>query len=150
LDGIVKSLDGSVLFPPTMAAPAPTATLTTGWIRLGGPGALARVRRIETTLKMDSTDTFTVNMYRDFIPDVYVQRLDLVLGDNPQDATPDTDQERVLALDGWGNRVTTVKFEFVFDALTAPFSMEGLTIFFTGGPNLRGERHSAGVGGSVA
>ncbi len=142
-DGVYKSSEGSVEFPPVVGSV--TARIQTGWIRLGGPGIKARVRRIETVLRMSADDAFTVSMYRDFIPDVYLTR-SVLLGDNPHDASPTTTQERVFTLDGWGDRLEVVKFEFEFTSLTEPFILEGLTIFYTGGIDLRGEQHSAGVG----
>lgn len=144
--GIHKSVPGSVTFPPAVSPEV--ARISTGWIRLGGPGLKARVYRIEAIMSMRSTDTFTVNMYRDLIPDVYKSRT-VSLGENPHDIVALETQERVFALTGWGDRLTNVKFEFVFDGLSAPFTMGGLSIFFTGGFDLTGERHAAGVGGQA-
>jgi len=131
------------------ALAAVTPYITTGWIRLGGPGAKARVRRIEVPLRADAEDSITVNMFRDFVPDVYKTRT-FILGMPPYgDDSPSIQQERIMALDGWGDRIQTVRFDFRFTNFSGSFSMKGLTIFFTGGADFRGERHSTGVGGVV-
>lgn len=142
-NGVFKTSPGAVLFPPAVGSV--TARIQTGWIRIGGPASKARIRRIETILKMAADDVFTVSMYRDFIPDIYLTR-SVSLGDNPHDGTPISTQERVFTLDGWGDRLETVKFEFEFPTLTEPFTLEGLTIFYTGGIDVRGEKRAGGVG----
>ena len=46
--------------------------------------------------------------------------------------------ERRVALDGWGDRVHAVAFEF--ETNNWPFQLNDLTVFYTGGVDLRGER----------
>jgi hypothetical protein len=127
------------------------AVMETGWIQLGGPGMTARVRRVEFKLEGDGVRAFTVEMFRDFdSTNAYVTRANLELGDLSYSGTdPDVDFEagqRIVTLDGWGNRINVVKFRFTASSM----SLSDFHIFYTGGANLRGERHSAGVGGQVA
>jgi len=46
--------------------------------------------------------------------------------------------ERRVALDGWGTKLHAVAFEFETD--NWPFQLNDMTVFYTGGVDLRGDR----------
>jgi hypothetical protein len=129
--GLYKADSASKLHPPSVSDI--NGTVRTAWLRLGGPGAKARVRRIEALVDALDGQTVTVNMYRDFDPTTVYATRNFTGG--PAFAGSATDQ-RVVALDGWGNRIQVVQFEFVTDTA---FELAGLTIFYTGGVDVRGD-----------
>jgi len=107
----------------------------TGWTLIAGPGMKARVRRLEMTFKGYNTSSVTLRMYADYDLNAPVVERTFVGGVNP--TSLDVVEQRV-ALDGWGDRVHAVAFEFETDGW--PFQLNDLTVFYTGGVDLRGER----------
>jgi hypothetical protein len=107
----------------------------TGWQLLGGPGVKARVRRLELTVKSNVGSTGTIRMYRDY-NDVtpYIVRT-FEGGPDPRSLEAD---ERRVTIDGWGNRVHAVMFEFEYDE--PPFQINEFSVLYTGGIDIRGRR----------
>jgi hypothetical protein len=92
--GLYKADSASKLHPPSVSDI--NGTVRTAWLRLGGPGAKARVRRIEALVDALDGQTVTVNMYRDFDPTTVYATRNFTGG--PAFAGSATDQ-RVVALD---------------------------------------------------
>lgn len=113
-----------------------TGIARTGWQLLGGPGVKARIRRLEMTLKADEGISGTVRMYRDFDGETPYKVRSFV-GGAAQGASVNAPERRV-SLDGWGNKVHSVMFEF--ETADSPFQINQFTMFFTGGIDVRGER----------
>ena len=79
----------------------------------------------------------TIRMYRDYDDTTpYVTRT--FDGTGTFKAQSVNAPERRGALDGWGNRVHAVMFEFETDEL--PFQINEFTLFYSGGVDVRGER----------
>ena len=88
-------------------------------------------------VKATDTVSFTVRMYRDFEGDTpYVTRT--FQGGPVSYGAAITDDERIIASDGWGNRLHAVQFEV--ETNDAPFQLNDMTVFYTGGVDVRGER----------
>jgi len=133
--GVYENDPDSQLHPPSVTPLV--AKFRTPWVRVGGPGLKARIRRIEMTVKATATTDFTVRMFRDFDGTVtYVERT-FTGGPVPYIAAV-TDEERVIASDGWGNRLHAIQFEI--ETNDAPFQLNDMTVFYTGGVDVRGER----------
>ncbi len=97
----------------------------------------ARIRRVEMTIKADTGVDTTIRMYRDF-DELTVYQSKVFTGGAVPYQNPVSKEERVVALDGWGNRVHAVQFEI--ETNEAPFQMNDMTVFYTGGVDIRGER----------
>lgn len=134
-DGIHFADDASNIVPPDVAPLV--GRMRTGWLRVGGPGNKARIRRVEMTVKAQDDVDATINMYRDFDGVTVYKTRDFVGGGTPY-AGASSDEERVIALDGWNNRVHAVQFEIT--TVETPFQLNDLTVFYTGGVDVRGER----------
>lgn len=136
----LPNADGLYIADPDSQAHPPfldpiVGTFRTGWILLGGPGVKARVRRLEMTIKSLVGSTGTIRMFRDYDEDTpYITR---TFPGGPAAAAIDADERRV-AIDGWGNRVHAVMFEFEFESV--PFQVNQFTLFYTGGEDIRGHR----------
>ena len=113
------------------------ATVRTGWQLLGGPGAKARVRRLEMNVKANTGTTGIVRMYRDYDDTTPYITHTFDPGDIVWPLSVSS-EERRIAIDGWGNRVHAVMFEFEFSE--PPFQINEFTVFYTGGIDVRGER----------
>ena len=134
-DGIYKADPDSQVYPPS-GTPL-VGKFRTPWVRVGGPGLKARIRRLEMIVKATDTVSFTVRMYRDFEGDTpYVTRT--FQGGPVSYGASITDDERIIASDGWGNRLHAVQFEI--ETNDAPFQLNDMTVFYTGGVDVRGER----------
>ncbi len=135
-DGLYKADSSSNVFPPSVSPLA--GSFRTPWVRVGGSGFKARIRRLEMTLKADVGVDAVVNMYRDYDETTIYKTRTFQGGSVPYPAAPLNDEERVVALDGWGNRVHAVQFEVLTSE--TPFQINDMTVFYTGGVDLRGER----------
>ncbi len=120
-----------------VVAPSETpivGTFRTGWLPLGGPGVKARVKRIEFGLEATNSVSLTVKMFRDFSTTALATRT--VTGGPDSHATGAG--ERTVVLDGWGGRLHHCQFEFSTDDY--PCQVNSVTIFYTGGVDVLGER----------
>ena len=136
----LPGVDGIVYADTTSSLVAPSATplvgtFRTGWFELGGPGLKARVRRIEMSIEAPATTEITMKMYRDHgTTTPLVTRT--ITGGGDSWATGAT--ERIVAEDGWGGRLHSCMFEFSTNDY--PFQLNNMTVFYTGGADVRGER----------
>ncbi len=132
--GVYQADPLSTVVPPS-GTPL-EAKFRTPWVRVGGPGIKARIRRVEMLIRASVSVTVTLNMYRDYDEEtVYIART-FQGGPIPYAAT--SFDERVIALDGFGDRLHAIQFEFVTS--DAPFALNEMAIFYTGGLDVRGER----------
>jgi len=132
-DGIYHATESSHVVPPSLQLI--NGKFRTGWTLIAGAGMKARVRRLEMTVKGEVTTGVTVRMYADYNLDAPVAERSFSGGPSPASLNA---SERRVALDGWGDRVHAVAFEF--ETNNWPFQLNDLTVFYTGGVDLRGER----------
>lgn len=111
----------------------------TGWALIGGPGAEARIRRLELTLKAPDTTSLKIDMFANYDEDNPVVARTVVGGPapSPLSGAIETDERRVT-LDGWGPRLHAVMFAFSTEG--RPAQVNEMSVFFSGGVDVRGER----------
>jgi len=131
--GVYYADEASHVVPPSVQPI--NGVFRTGWTLIGGAGVKARIRRLEMTVKGEVTTGVTLRMYADF--NAVTPMVERSFDGGPAPASLDASERRV-ALDGWGTRLHAVAFEFETDDW--PFQLNDLTVFYTGGTDLRGER----------
>lgn len=133
--GIYIADEASSLVPPS--GTKIVGRFRTGWALIAGPGIKARVQRLEMTVKANVPTNVTVRMFGDHDETTPLVTRTFVGGAGPRVQAIESDERRVT-LDGWGPRVHAVMFEFETDDF--PFQLNEMSVFYTGGQDVRGER----------
>jgi hypothetical protein len=103
--------------------------MRTGWFRSAGPGAKARVRRIEITLEGFINDVFTVRLYTDYDESTAAVSKTVTFTSNGLET---------IALDGWGPRLHS--FQIGVETSHHAITLHRMSVFYTGNLDVVGDR----------